>query len=106
MSALSSVGQLRTASPLGSLLSLAYKQISTKNKAEEVYRSLVPLLHEHIRSGKNINDPMVQNAQAVLEGLSPFGARRRNFRRWYIGSTTKLLSLPHDPDELSIACWW
>ncbi|MBM5073419.1 hypothetical protein HYO02_23105 [Vibrio parahaemolyticus] len=102
----STLKQLKGASPLGTLLSLGFKQISQKNKAEEVYRSLVPLLHKHIKTGKNINDPYVQKAQKVLEELSPFGARRRNFKKWYIGSITKLLSLPHDPDKLSIACWW
>ncbi|WDD99290.1 hypothetical protein [Thalassomonas actiniarum] len=106
MSGLTSLRQIKSASPLGSLLSLGYKQIVTKNNAEEVYRSLVPLLHEQIKIGRTIDDPMIQNAQKVLEGLAPFGVRRRNFKRWYLGSNTKLLELPHDPDKLTIACWW
>lgn len=106
MSTVAALGQVKSASPLGTLISLMYKQISTKNQAEDVYRSLVPLLHDHIKTGKNINDPKVIKAQAILEGLAPFGAKRRNFRKWYIGSTSKLLILPHDPDKLSIACWW
>ncbi len=48
----STLKQLKGASPLGTLLSLGFKQISQKNKAEEVYRSLVPLLHEHIKNRK------------------------------------------------------
>ncbi|WP_158133627.1 hypothetical protein [Vibrio navarrensis] len=106
MNTTSTIGQLKGASPLGTILSLGFKQINEKNKAEKLYLALVPLLHEHIKSGKNIHDPYVQKAQSVLEGLSPFGARRRNFKKWYIGSTAKLLTLPHDPSKLSIACWW
>lgn len=53
----STLKQLKGASPLGTLLSLGFKQISQKNKAEEVYRSLVPLLHEHIKTGKILMTP-------------------------------------------------
>jgi len=106
MKGLDILKDLKQAGPLGSMLSLGYKQIVSKNNAEEVYRSLVPLLHEQIKLGKNVDNPMIQNAQKVLEKLAPFGARRRNFKKWYIGSNTKLLKLPLDPDDLAIACWW
>lgn len=103
MSLMTTVTQLKG---LSSLVTLGIKQIFEKKDAEESYRAIVPLLKESIRAGKTINDPNILNAQEKLESLAPFGARRRNFKKWYIGSTAKLLTLPDDPDRLSIACWW
>ncbi|MPW31927.1 hypothetical protein F9L16_23520 [Agarivorans sp. B2Z047] len=106
MSAMRTVKALGSASPLGTMLSLGFKQITTKKRSDEVYRTLVPLLHEQIKLGKTVQDPMVAQAQEVLISLAPFGARRKNFKLWYSGSVDKLLKLPHDPDELSYGCWW
>ena len=103
---LNMIKELKGASPIGTLISLAVKQYIKKEDSDEVYRALVPMLHEQIKLGKNIDDPIIENAQNVLESLSPFGARRRNFKKWYIGSVTNLLKLPRDPDELSYGCWW
>lgn len=52
MSGLSVLKQKKSASPHGSILSLGFKKIITKNNVEEIYRSLVPLLHEQFKLGK------------------------------------------------------
>ncbi len=100
------IKELRTGSPLGSLLALGIKEVETKSKADEIYRTTVPLLHERIKLGKGVDDSLVLNAQNTLINLAPFGARRRNFKLRYTGSTANLLKLPRNPERLPYGCWW
>jgi len=86
--------------------STAYGVFSDKVKSKKIYRYVVPELHYALKTGRKINSPDVINAIKILEDLAPVGARRRNFNRRYLKNKAYLLSLPLDPDDLSVGFWW
>ncbi|MCG7564806.1 hypothetical protein MHM95_00670 [Pseudoalteromonas sp. CnMc7-15] len=97
---------LRTASPLTTLITMGVEQIFAKEEAEKTYRVVVPRIKKELKGGADYGNEDIQEGISLVLGLSPFGAKRRNFKRWYVGSKEKFMSLPDDPDKLSIACWW
>ncbi|WP_394146595.1 hypothetical protein [Vibrio atypicus] len=86
--------------------SAVYGVFTDKAKSEEIYRYVVPELHDALKKGRKITSPDVVKAIKILEGLAPVGARRRNFNRRYLKNKVDILSLPLDPERLSVGVWW
>ncbi len=83
-----------------------YGQISGKQKANEMYRVLVPELKEAMEQKKPLNDPQVMRLiKATLE-LAPSGAKRRNFARKYFEDADSISRLPTDPNSIMYGYWW
>ncbi len=83
-----------------------YGQVSGKQKANELYRVLVPELKEAVEMKKPFNDPQFQRLMHATIELAPSGAKRRNFERKYFEDADSIMRLPYDPNSIMYGYWW
>ncbi|ANW25917.1 hypothetical protein BA953_17150 [Vibrio coralliilyticus] len=100
------LGQLGQASPLYSMLIKMAQQIGGRNKANEIYKNLMPVLNDLLAKGYAFESTEVQAIVAILRDLPAFGAKRANFEKRFLKNEYTLRKLPQDPTALNgSGCW-
>lgn len=103
---MSILAEIKTAWPISQLFTAMYREFSTKNQSEKVYRVVVPMIKDYVNQGYTFKNPELKEAVEMLKGLAPVGAPRHNFERRYLVDERTLLDLPDNPDRLSPGYWW
>ncbi|WP_257973666.1 hypothetical protein, partial [Vibrio parahaemolyticus] len=103
---ISTLVQIMSTSFFTSAIEQIYGQVTGKQKANELYRVLVPELHEALERGVPLNDPQMQRLIKAITELAPIGAKRNNFERRYMADKESMLRLPNDPNSIMFGYWW
>lgn len=100
------ISELRGGAPLFTLLKLVKGVMDDKSHADELYKELIPLLHDYLMQGRRFNDPQIQHIVHILRELPEYGARRRNFEMFYLRDESGLRKLPMDPSKIPYGFWY
>jgi len=89
----------------GSLLTLMYSQIKTRNSANESYSDIKIVLDILLMNGSSFTSPEVQGLVELLKKLPARGACARNFEKLYLKDEYGLRKLPTDPRRIPKGHW-
>lgn len=86
--------------------SAVYGQFSGREKANKLYKVLVPTLHEKLNQGLTLSDPQVVLLIEAISNLPGSPARKYHFKRRYLEDRFSMLRLPNNPERINRALWW
>lgn len=90
--------------PVASIGRLALSLILSKTSANATYQRLMPSL-KFIILQKGRNSEEAKGLFEILENLPSAGARRENFKKFYIEKLDGWKELPNDPDKIPFGFW-
>lgn len=99
------IKEISPATPLLSLLMKMKGQIKSKSDANRAYKLLYPVLEELLAKGYRFESREIQSIVGLLSEMPAWGARRKNFQRFYLKDEYTLRKLPRDPSNISSGMW-
>lgn len=105
MNAVKLIAEVKSGTPIFTLLKLVKGVFDDKNQADEVYLHIKPALDDFLMRGYRFNSPEIQGIVAILGELPAAGARRRNFIKYYLQDEYTLRKLPNNPNQIPYGYW-